>query len=402
VNIAGSTAVQPVLQKVASVFAGLTPPISIIYYKLGSCAGLNDMLSTPPVLVSGTGAYIDGAGNATTCTAPVAGQAVDLAVADVFPATCTSVGQAPAFPATGFNDFWGPIQVMTFVVPGAPTPSARTSISADAAYTVFGFAGQAPYQVLTWTDPLEMYIRPASSGTINMIGTAIGLKSTKWLPGTSADGGDLYGSQRLGGSGAVLSALQTAPNPDKAIGIVAADFADKYRSPQTTDAGTTLSALKILAYKHTGQSCGYLPDSDSTHYDKINVRQGRYAIWGQVHMIAPVDTNNVPTNADVATIIQYFNSVGKAPDQTLTPMQKQTMINAEADAFTVPWCAMQVQRSSEIGTPAAFAPTEPCGCYYESHKGSMVSSYCQQCSTDPDCADAGTNTHCRYGFCEAN
>jgi hypothetical protein len=246
-----------------------------------------------------------------------------------------------------------------------------------------------------------MYIRSQYSGTINMLGTAIGLAPSKWLPGTNADGGDLYASQRESGSPAVLSALQHTADPDKGIGIVAADFADQYRNPQVTDAGT-LPALKVLAYKHTGQSCGYLPDSDATHFDKINVRQGRYVIWGQVHMITAVDNNNVPTNPGAKTILQYFASIGKTPDQTLTPMQKQQMIDAAADSYTIPWCAMQVQRSSEIGAPALFSPTEPCGCYFEKRKGSMVSSYCQQCSSDMDCADAGTNTHCRYGFCEAN
>jgi hypothetical protein len=209
----------------------------------------------------------------------------------------------------------------------------------------------------------------------------------------------MYDAQREAGSGAVLSALQTATNVNAAIGILAADFADKYRNPPApADGGPPPPAIKILAYKHKGQSCGYLPDSDATHYDKINVRQGRYAIWGPVHMVTAVDAMGKPMNASVATILQYFASVGPSPDQTLTAAQKQAMINAEADAFTVPWCAMQVQRMGEIATPMPFAPAEPCGCYYESHKGSTVTT-CTACTMDTQCS--GSTPKCRYGFCEA-
>jgi hypothetical protein len=182
------------------------------------------------------------------------------------------------------------------------------------------------------------------------------------------------------------------------IGIVAADFADANRNPAAPPGGTAPPGIKILAYKHTGQTCGYLPDSDATHYDKINVRQGRYAIWGQVHIVTAVDTTGTATNGMVNTILQYFASVGRTPDQTLTTTQKQNMIDAEADAFTVPWCAMQVERTSEIGAPVPFAPTEPCGCYYEAHKASPVTA-CTMCADDTACS--APTPKCRYGFCEA-
>jgi hypothetical protein len=228
-----------------------------------------------------------------------------------------------------------------------------------------------------------------------MIGTAIGLPAAKWLGGDSG----MYAAQHLGGSGAVLSALQTASNKDAAIGILAADFADQNRNPPAPDGGTAPPGIKFLAYKHTGQSCGYLPDSDSTKFDKINVRQGRYAIWGPVHMITKVDANGVPANANVATILKYFASVGPTPDATLTDQQKKDMIGAEANAFTVPWCAMQVQRATEIAKPTPFQPAEPCGCYYESIKGSSLST-CTVCTpTGNECS--GSTPKCRYGFCEA-
>ena len=218
-------------------------------------------------------------------------------------------------------------------------------------------AGQQ-YKVSPWADPSQMFIRGTDSGTINMIGVAIGLPPAKWLVGMQYDG------QRKSSSGAVLSALQTASGVNASIGILAADFADQARMPPApTEGGAPPpAAIKILAYKHTGQSCGYLPDSDATHYDKINVRQGRYAIWGPVHFVTPVNASGTPVNQNVKTILDYFASVGPNPDQTLTVGQKQAMIDAEAGAFTIPWCAMQVQRSDEVATPTPFQPPEPCGC----------------------------------------
>jgi ABC-type phosphate transport system substrate-binding protein len=389
VYFTGSTAVQPVLQSLAKSFAAAQVNIGIAYVQgIGSCVGLSDMLSLNKEKAGPV--YIKPDGTTTPCglTDTVAGQTIDVAVSDVFPATCTATNNTPPV-GSGFKEFLGPIQVMTMVT---RKESTESSISADAAYTVFGFGGQT-YPVAPWTDSTQMYIRGSGSGTINMIGTAIGLAATKWLVGTQ------YDAQRKGGSGAVLSALQTSSTANASIGILAADFADRFRNPAApSDGGAAPPAIKILAYKHTGQSCGYLPDSDSTHFDKINVRQGRYAIWGPVHLVAAVDGTGTPTNPNVATIIQYLSSVGRTPDQTLTAAQKQSMIDAQADAFTIPWCAMQVERSGEISTPTAFAPTEPCGCYYESHKTSIVST-CTACTDNTGCS--GTTPVCRYGYCEA-
>jgi ABC-type phosphate transport system substrate-binding protein len=392
----GSTAVQPVLQTLAKNFAAATPAINIgiVYQSVGSCQGNIDLLT--PVLQKQSPVYLDPvSGKATACCLadPVNGQAPDIAVSDVFPAICTATNNAPAV-GTGFKEFVGPIQVMTMVT---RKESKENSISADAAYTIFGFAG-SQYQVMPWIDPTMMFIRKPTSGTINMIGTAINLPAAKWLAGYMG-----LATQQQSGSGALLAALQNASNADASIGILAADLADQYRNPAAlADGGAPPPAIKILAYKHTGQSCGYYPDSDAAHFDKINVRQGRYAIWGPVHMITAVDaTTKVPKNANVNTILQYFASVGPSPDATLTTAQKQAMIDAEAKAYTVPWCAMQVQRATEIGLPTSFQPAEPCGCYYESQKGAP-SAGCTACTPANEATVCtGSTPKCRYGFCEA-
>src|SRR5258708_4147595 len=167
VYFAGSTAVQPVLQTLAKNFASASPAVNIgvVYQSVGSCQGVGDLLT--PTLEKASAVYLDPAsGKTTPCTLTdaVNGQAPDIAVSDVFPATCTATNSTPPV-GTGFKEFLGPIQVMTMVT---RKESTENSISADAAYTIFGFAGQQ-YKVAPWTDPTQMFIRKPTSGTINMI-----------------------------------------------------------------------------------------------------------------------------------------------------------------------------------------------------------------------------------------
>jgi hypothetical protein len=60
---------------------------------------------------------------------------------------------------------------------------------------------------------------------------------------------------------------------------------------------------------------------------------------------------------------------------------------------------MQVSRNAEIGAEQSYQPPVPCGCYFESKVGTASAS-CKTCTMDADCT-GGTNTHCRYGYCEA-
>lgn len=362
VYIGGSSAVQPLLQKIASPLSMGTTPVSIIYISVGSCVGVSDV--TTPTPDTTTPNYIDPTtGTLTACTAPVTGTPLDIGVSDVYPSTCGVTL------ASTQKDFNGPNQVMTFLVPKA---SSETSISADAAYTVFGFGG-ATNPVAPWTDPTYFFIRKPTSGVINMLGTAIGLATTKWK-----------GVQEANGSNGVLADLMGlgATMPSKSIGILATDLADANRT-----------SVKILAYQHTGQSCGYLPDSSSTSFDKINVRQGRYAVWGPLHLITNVDATGKPTSAAAAALLNFFTNTG------ITPAQQKLFLDAEIAAHVVPQCAMQVSRTAEIGAEASFQPTGACGCYFEASVGT-ASAGCKACPNgNGDCS--GSTPVCNYGYCEA-
>lgn len=366
VYVAGSSAVKPVLKQVSEILGASDPEITLVYQSLGSCAGIDAIVNDTKITASAR--YWDAANGftETSCELPASGATIDIGVSDVFPESCNY--------ELGANqgDFLGPVQVMTLV---APRASKENSISAEAAYVVFGFGGQT-HRVEPWTNEDYLIIRPDSSGTKAMIGAAIGLPPSKWNGAIQS------------GSGDVKNAVASSTLPDATIGILAADYAD-----------TNRDIMKILAFQHGGQSCGYLPDSTSTSFDKRNVRDGRYSIWGPLHLMANLDGEGKatpaagnPSGPHVDQVIRLFTHDGISADKN------ELMIRAEANAFTVPMCAMNVTRDSEVGSPYAYEPVEPCGCFYESLKGGASDS-CQSCDTNADCG--GENPVCRFGFCEA-
>jgi hypothetical protein len=259
---------------------------------------------------------------------------------------------------------------MTFVV---PTASSQTVISAEAAYFVFGF-GQTG-QVTPWDDESQYFVRNQNSGTQTMLGMAIHVPANRWKGIDS------------GSSGGVLTKLTGATNPEKAIGILATDLADDNRA-----------TLKVLAYQHYGQLTGYWPDSKATSFDKMNVRDGHYPIWGPMHFLAKIDaTTKLPAKKEASDLVSYFKGTVTPPPVPLGNGTTGTLLDLEIAKHDVPQCAMKVQRTSEMGDVSAYTPTEPCGCYFD--KKTSGATTCTTCTTDTDCGGGGKK--CRYGYCEA-
>lgn len=366
VYVSGSSASKPVLKEVAKILAAYDTPITLVYQSTGSCAGADALINGTPV--TSTAVYWDRTDEFAEleCTLPVTGAQADIGISDVYAESCNL--------ELGANqkDFFGAVQVMTMVTPIA---SSENVISAEAAYVTFGFGGET-HVVAPWDSEEHLFIRSDSSGTKQMIAKAIGLPASKWK------------GQVQSGSGAVNSAVVASTQPNKTIGILAADWADQQRDK-----------MKILAYKHGGQSCGYYPDSTANTFDKINVREGRYAIWGPLHFFVNVDEAGTPVPAAgnpegsfVAETIRLLTHEGLDADTN------EAILRAEVSAYTVPICAMKVTRTSEIGDPIPFEPEEPCGCFFESLTGSASDS-CTTCSSDDDCG--GSTPTCRFGYCEA-
>ncbi len=330
VYVAGSTAIQPVLQALA---VQLGSQATIIYFANGSCKGLAAVLGSSSAPgsgpngvstgltylawpLSGTDGSLETVGTSDTpgynptCTvgqpqgtvqgATVAGQAIDVAFSDVYPATCATNAQTGLLSQSAnssMQEFLGPVQAMGFWV---PSTSQQDAISAEAAYVVFGWAGtgdKVTQAVAPWTTSTEIFHRSTSSGTQGMIASAIGLPSNKWQGTSEPD------TQTL------LSAVQNGTDPNASIGIAGAEDTQVV----STD---TASNLKMLAYQHGGQGCGYYPNSNANKRDMINVRQGRYAIWGPVHLVVKVDANGNPVdhtgqpNAALTAFMNYFIATG--------------------------------------------------------------------------------------------
>ncbi len=365
VYVTGSSAAKGVLGKVAAVLASQN--VTVVYLSQGSCVGVAAAVTSTPAPYTGAGlSYWDTTGAELKCDLAAPGAPFDIGISDVFADTCMPL---PNGLPNYVTDFLGPVQAMTFVVPNT---SNEKSISAEAAYFVFGFgngSGVAP-----WTDESLMFVRTASSGTQAMIGTAIGVPANQWKGVMGAS------------SSAVVSALNmvngggNAASQAKAIGILAADVADSNRT-----------TLRALAYRHFGQNCGYLPDSAPNKFDKRNVRDGHYAIWGPLHLLKRNDTN--PGNQlDIQKTIDYLTGTQEPPGVDL--------IAFEAQNHVIPQCAMRVKRTQEVGPMTPFSPSKPCGCYYEFNAN--TTSSCQTCQKAADCpAGYSCPLYNGMGFCEA-
>jgi hypothetical protein len=160
---------------------------------------------------------------------------------------------------------------------------------------------------------------------------------------------------------------------ESTIGILSSDFADKSRAN-----------VRVLAFQQRGQRYAFLPDSSPGSFDKANVRDGHYPIWGAIHFVAATQ-NGSPSPAATALITRF--SVAKL---------NQTLVSAIVSAGFVPPCAMKVTHTSEVGPLTSYQPPFGCGCFYD--KLTNGSTTCQVCGGPGDCST--TPAACNYGYCE--
>jgi hypothetical protein len=351
------------LIEVAKFLSTQSSPITIVYLGQGSCAGVDAILNG--TLISGTDAAglstWDAIGTEQKCDVqPSLGVTADIGISDVFATTCLSL---PSGLGGNVADFQGPVQAMTFAVPYA---SSQVSISAEAAYYIYGFGQNSG--VIPWIDESVIFKRDINSGTQRMIAAAIGVPAEKWKGSAATGSSDL------------LQKLSTASPRESAIGILAADVAEDNRT-----------VVKLLAYQHSKQTCGYYPNRDSTSNEKINVRDGHYAIWGPLHLLTRLDGNGYPVKAAAGDVIGFLTGTKSAPGQL-------DLIFLAAQRHVIPQCAMQVKRTQELGPMSPNTPVGACGCYYE--KVANGATQCTSCQRQADCPS--TAPICSYGYCEAS
>jgi len=381
VHVTGSTAVKPFLQQIAQQLA--PQRVYLVYTSTGSCVGVDAILNSTPMTSGPAPAPAPSAivwdsptSAGKACDLPPEGVAADLGISDVFAQTCPGFELAN-LDAQQIRDAHGPIQTMTFAV---PANSDRETISAQAAYFVFGFGkdgGVRDETGMMWAWQDENYIlqRSASSGTQAMLAAAIGVPADRWKGKKHASSDDVAASLQLAGAD-----RETA---NKAIGILGAEYID----------GRNLRAqLRVLAFQDTQQACAVYPDSTASAHDKRNVRDGHYPIWSPVHLLYRADKDGSPANsetrASVNDIIGYLSGTKVLPNGV-------KFIDLYAQIGLVPECAMHVTRLNDGGNIKPASPSNPCSCLFELKATGMTT--CKACKVQGDC---GTTETCSQGFCE--
>ena len=357
VYLYGSSALNLALRTLSQAISATA---TLVYQNDTSCLGL-DAILTGITRLNGTAQYWT-AGDSQPHECQIEGEQVaDIGLCDLSPETCV-----PNFAGSpNLVDDIGPAQVFMFTVPNGST---QRSISADAAYAVFGYddAGVEP-----WVDPESLMRRGPTSGNQLTIGASLNLAPSYWRGVIK---------QR---SSEMKPALLALPDPEKALGITSADVADEADSRAN---------LRTLAYQHFGQSCAFSPDSSAGSSDKRNVRDGHYELWAPFHFYTRGQGGRTQ-DTFVAEIVSYLTGARPLPNRNTD------FITTLKQAGLVPLCAMRVTRSREGARMEPFQPSPSCNCYYEaSPPGGAVPDNCQTCTSSAECLEGAPN--CNFGYCE--
>jgi hypothetical protein len=378
----GGSAVTATLKRVALAIANDPNAVpaeqtTIFYTDPNACDGYGDFLTGKSTRVFKY--WVAGQTADQTCEARAGGQPLDFAHMGNAADLCVN----PVVPA-GIGDFAAPIQTVNLITGLTPTGgSPEKSISAEALYFIFGFG--KPGQAAPWTDGAGVFVRQSTAFVTLLVGSHINVPATAFV-GPNKWAAD--NASAVPTNGGVVTAITTYVGTDdtkaaQALGYVSGSTAD-----------TNRSKVKTLAFQGFGQSCGVLPDSTDTAFDKLNVRKGKYALWAQGHYFAPVNASGVPTNPRVANLIGWFNGTTQPLGSTVSAF------NETIKAGDIPECAMEATRDGTVGAFSSFAPEKPCGCRFEAVAGGAAPASCTACETDADCA-GGDAKSCNFGYCEA-
>jgi hypothetical protein len=361
IYLTGSTNLPPLIKAVQPLLYAGSPPYVAIFAPQTSCKGAASILDSNTAMhliknvPNNYAFYYDASGAQRLCLLDdPAGNVVDVGESDIYPASC---GYQLA-PNTA--DYLGPIQAITMVVPSG---SKQTAISAEAAHLVFGVGGDNG-RASPWSDAHYYFTRSSGTGTTQLVARSVGVAPDK-----------VWGIDRLSAANLVASMEAVDPSvSESVIGLLSSDFADKSRAN-----------LRVLAFQQRGQTYGYLPDSTVDTYDKANVRDGHYPIWGAIHLMAATQ-NGVPSQAASAFITQFT-----------VPKLERELVSAIIESGFVPSCAMKVNHASELGALVSFKPAFGCGCFYDNQVNGKTS--CKTCGGPADCPTSAPA--CNYGYCEA-
>lgn len=367
IYMGGSSAFEPVLGQLA-IQIKAKQGISIIYSPISSCSGLS-AVSPPadmptPLPLTGTAHYytVDPLDSTkvlyNSCTLSGNTMAA-IGVSDVGFESC----QGTTRPAD-LGEWLGPQQAMLLVVPEANVTTTALSSAQGAAIWGCGQLGN----VAPFVDESAIQQRSSTSGTQILVARAIGVPEVAFKGRTNSS------------SSALVNSLLAVPNPQTAIGFVAADVY-----------ATKRSVLNAVAFRGIGQKHAYHADSDSIADDLRNVREGRYLIQGPLHLFTKL-AGGAPTAA-TAKVLDWLTGAA-----AIDPNDPGYYVRTVANNGAVPQCAMRVKLDRDGGKFAPYAPPVSCGCAFEKAKNvRLPAGTCAPCKADGECA---SGLRCQSGYCE--
>jgi hypothetical protein len=362
-------AAEPLVSPVAQALSRDDPSkLSVVWQLTNSCDGVEAIANDTIVTSCASGACIRGKALFWTldprdlypkeCDLDAKGQKVDLVVSDVAPAMCPGV---PAQATTGLLDALGPVSAYGMVM---ASPAAPTAIQAEEAHFVFGAGKTAA--VSPWVNNAVIAVFGNNNAGQILAAQQIKLPASaahwKGLPVATAD--------------ELVTALYT--DPVAGIGILPTTLTDKRRGE-----------IKTLAFQALQQRGAFYPDRKATSFDKQNVRDGHYPLWGYLHMLQRSEPANPakPLSVNGARVSSIL--LGG------TPVAGKDGVLMQLQAGLVPQCAMKVTRSSDTAPLAPMLSNEPCNCWFEKNvQGGILG--CQACLDGKTCSSG----KCRRNVCE--
>lgn len=372
--VMATSSAEPMVREVAKLLERTDPLRQMVVFQIApACAAVEALAKdnatgscAPGACMRGKAYFfpLDGAPEPNrpgVCDLDIAGQKIDLVLSDVFPQNCPGYG--PNLPP-GLLSFVGPAAAYSFAM---LKTTAETAIHAEEAHFVFG-AGQRA-QLKPWlSDARLAHLGPKDGGTL-LVGSRINLPPPKW-------------------KGVV------SESTDELVDVLYSDPAQSLILLPTSLVDQRRNELRPLAFRALGQKTAYFPDrrlpsSDKATFEKQNVRDGHYPLWGYVHAVLRQDPTrpSQPLSAKGDRLASIFLG------QTLVGGQDSLVLQVQSGL--VPQCAMQVSKTSDAGPMSVSVPKDNCRCLFE-HNVKQGALSCQRC--EPGVCTAGV---CRHKYCEA-
>lgn len=367
VYVAGSTAAEPLVRQLAQSLTRDDPAkLTIIWQLKSSCGGAEAVARDTMPASCAPGACISGKAQVWTidprdtqpaeCDLDTKGNKLDLAISDVAPALCPGLAGTTIM---GLIDALGPVSAYGLVM---ATQAGETAIHAEEAHFVFGTgkaAGVKPWE----NDSVIALLGDNNAGQL-LVG-----QQAKLAPGR------FRGVSALTPDDVVTTLYN---DPASGIGILPTTLADKRRGQ-----------IKMLAFQAIKQRGAFYPDRKASSFEKQNVRDGHYPLWGYMHLLQRADpvTPGKPLSANGARVAGLLQG-------TMPVAGKDTLL-LQVQAGFVPQCAMRVSRTSDTAPLTPLATPQSCHCWFEKNVTGGITS-CVPCADGKTCA-TGT---CRRYFCE--